>query len=98
MIVGIVGLALLTGCSAQPVLQEADYVKLVHENVPEVATATTKQLRAVGEDICNYVKNDGWVAAVKYLVDGSVTAGHAGAFIRFAVTEYCPDLTTKLPN
>jgi hypothetical protein len=97
----------LTGCassSAGAALHESDYLKLARANVPEVKTWTDAKLDKVGKAACGSVKdggksgNAGWVQSVQVLTSSGFTGRHAGAFIAYAVSRYCPELKSYLPG
>lgn len=95
----------LTGCaSSNPNLTEADYVRLVHANVPELASFSPSRLEQAARTICDLLTTRGsptvtnWMIAVKTLTDAGLSASDAGAMIVYAAGRDCPSMVPVLKN
>ena len=90
---------LLAGCSSPQALTDRDYLRLVKQNVTELADHSNADIRKDGQLACSSLdEKDGWVQSVAALTQAGFTGRDAGEFIAYAVGRYCPELTSKLPN
>lgn len=98
-LVGIAAVLLLAGCTSPPRLTDSDYLRLVKQNVSELADHSNADIRKDGQLACSSLdEKDGWIQSVAALTQAGFTGSDAGEFIAYAVGRYCPDLKSKLPN
>lgn len=89
---------LLAGCASTPQLSDADYLRLVKQNITELADHSNADIRKDGQLACQSLdEKDGWVQSVAALTQAGFTGRDAGAFIVYAASRYCPNLKSKLP-
>ena len=90
---------LLAGCSSPQALTDSDYLRLVKQNVTELADHSNADIRKDGQLACETLAGkDGWVQAVAALTQAGFTGRDAGEFIAYAAGRYCPNLKNKLPS
>lgn len=97
-LIAVAAVLLLVGCTTTPRLTDADYLRLVKQNVSELADHSNTDIRKDGQLACDSLNSkDGWVQSVAALTQAGFTGRDAGEFIAYAVGRYCPELKSKLP-
>lgn len=104
MIVGIVGLALLTGCVAQPAQNHDETFYKVMRVMPEFQTSTDAQLATVGHTTCkifeaarNVPDTNAWDISTGNLADNGLSDARAILTVAASVSAYCPEYRKQIP-
>lgn len=87
----------LTACSSPSTLPEPDYFELVRER-DAFSNLEDETIRGLGSDVCDAIRDAGYVEVLDTFIDSGMKAGDAGAFIAFSVSQYCPNHLDKIPN